>query len=115
MRALRGAGYALGPAFAEGPSRFRGLCRLAPGRPVRQLDLLFVDRPEAFPFALLAYTGDRGFTIALRRAARERGLSLSERGLAPEPPGRRFESERDVFAALGVPYVPPSRRITTLD
>lgn len=103
-------------------SAFRGLCRLAPGRPVRQLDVLFVDRLDAFACAMLAYTGDRAWTIALRRAARARGLALSERGLAPlatesqesRPRGQDPDcpkTERGVFAALGVAYVPPSGRV----
>lgn len=87
-----------------------------------QADLRLV--PEAqFAFALHHFTGSKDHNVQLRQRALARGLSLSEWGLVPaegegtakakaEAQGRRSDirSEADLFAALGLHFIPPELR-----
>lgn len=82
-----------GPVTREGP---RTTARLASGLPV---DLLAV-APDRFAPALAARTGSAAHRARLAALARERGVDLD----AP------FESEEAVYAALGLPAVPPELR-----
>jgi DNA polymerase (family 10) len=77
---------------------------------------------EQFPFALHHFTGSKDHNVQMRQRALARGLSLSEWGLAPaEGEGRVKEkvagappptihSEEELFAALGLPFIPPELR-----
>jgi DNA polymerase (family X) len=76
-----------------------------------QVDLRVV--PEAVFGAALAYfTGSKAHNVALRQRAIERGLKLSEYGLFArddeDPVAAR--DERDVYAALELPWIPPELR-----
>ena len=84
-------------------------CALPGGGALRRVDLCAVPEGE-LPFALLHFTGDRAFTLMLRRRARLMGLTLNEHGLcgAPSPPA--LAGERGVLEFLGVPWVPPRKR-----
>lgn len=82
---------------------------------VRFLDGLTADLrvvpPDAFAAALVCFTGSGAHTSALRARAKARGLRLDAQGLLdgrgrPRP----AESERDVYAALGLAYVEPELR-----
>ena len=80
-----------------------------------QADLRIV--PEAqFAFALHHFTGSKQHNVEMRQRALARGFSLSEWGLsatgeassaAPIP---TVSEERDLFAALGLAFVPPELR-----
>jgi DNA polymerase (family 10) len=62
--------------------------------------------------ALLYFTGSKGHNIKLRQRALARGLTLNEYALA-EPDGGRVvasETEEQVYAALGLPWIPPELR-----
>jgi DNA polymerase/3'-5' exonuclease PolX len=81
----------------------------------RRLDLLVVPT-EQFPFALLYFTGSGDFNVAFRKHALSLGYTLNEHTMvplkgssAPMPPG--MKSEKDIFAFLGLRYVPPEERI----
>ena len=82
---------------------------------VRFLDGLSADlrivEPEAFPAALLCFTGSGEHTSALRARAKLRGFRLDAGGLA-DARGRRVraDSESDIYAALDLEYVEPELR-----
>jgi len=93
--------------------------RLASGL---QADLRIVPE-EQFAFALHHFTGSKDHNVQLRQRALTRGLSLSEWGLVPaEGEGTAKEkvqqghgvasiqTERELFAALGLAYIPPELR-----
>jgi DNA polymerase (family 10) len=69
---------------------------------------------EQFYFALHHFTGSKEHNVAMRHRALSRGLSMSEWGfksLEGGPavaPGAKDEAE--VFAALGLPWIPPELR-----
>jgi DNA polymerase (family 10) len=91
----------------------------ADGRSV-QVDLRLVE-PGAWGAALMYFTGSKEHNVRMRERALKRGLTLSEHGLFPldedeTPPHSRGirpvagETEAEVFAALGLPWMPPETR-----
>jgi DNA polymerase (family 10) len=74
-----------------------------------QVDLRVV--PEASYGAALAYfTGSKAHNIALRRRAQARGLKLNEYGVFRGERMLAGETEESVYAALGLPWIPPELR-----
>jgi DNA polymerase (family 10) len=86
-----------------------------------QADLRIVPA-EQFAFALHHFTGSKDHNVQMRQRALERGLSLSEWGLVPaEGEGTARDKaaqhgslpaadETAIFAALGLPFIPPELR-----
>jgi DNA polymerase (family X) len=73
---------------------------------------LRVVAPEAFGAALQYFTGSKAHNVRLREMAVRRGLKISEYGVFDETTGARVagESEADVYAAVGLPWIPPELR-----
>uniref|UniRef100_A0A3P9MGC1 DNA-directed DNA/RNA polymerase mu n=1 Tax=Oryzias latipes TaxID=8090 RepID=A0A3P9MGC1_ORYLA len=74
---------------------------------------LVVSPISQFAFALLGWTGSKLFERELRRwAGHERGMSLSSHALYDNKQGAylRAASEEEIFAHLGLEFVPPSER-----
>ncbi len=85
-----------------------------------QADLRVVE-PSAWGAALMYFTGSKEHNVRLRELALKKGCTLNEYGLFPEddgatPPQRRgvkplaSRTERDVYAELGLPFIPPEIR-----
>jgi DNA polymerase (family 10) len=81
-----------------------------------QADLRVVTDAE-YPFALLYFTGGKEHNIVMRQRAIQRGLRLNEYGLFKSKEETRdpkllvkCKTEEDVFAELGLPYIPPEIR-----
>jgi DNA polymerase (family 10) len=93
-----------------------------------QADLRIVPEDQ-FVFALHHFTGSKEHNVQMRQRALGRGLSLSEWGLAPAEgegsvkekvsavgspagggSGRHVETEKDLFAILGLAEIPPELR-----
>jgi DNA polymerase (family 10) len=74
-----------------------------------QVDLRVVPR-ESYGAALHYFTGSKAHNIAVRRLAQERGLKLNEYGLFRGAKRVAGETEESVFAAVGLPYIPPELR-----
>ncbi|MGD9762449.1 MAG: DNA polymerase/3'-5' exonuclease PolX [Candidatus Binatia bacterium] len=68
---------------------------------------------ESFGAALAYFTGSKDHNIALRRLAIERGLKLNEYGVFDGDRAIAGATEADVYAALGLPYIPPELREMT--
>jgi DNA polymerase (family 10) len=62
--------------------------------------------------AMQYFTGSKAHNIALRDRALHRGLKLNEYGVFRVDDGARIagETEEDVYAALGLPWIPPELR-----
>src|SRR5213593_2347723 len=75
------------------------------------LDLRVV-APEAFGAALQYFTGSKAHNVRLLEMAVRRGLKISEYGVFDEATGARVagETEEDVYAAVGLPWIPPELR-----
>lgn len=82
-----------------------------------QIDLRVV-AAESFGAALQYFTGSKEHNVRLRGRARDHGLTLNEYGLsrigadADAPPVVRLASrtEEEVYAAVGLPWIPPELR-----
>jgi len=91
--------------LARGPTKATVRLRIG-----LQVDLRVLP-PESFGAALHHFTGSKAHDIAIRTRAVQRGLELSEYGVFDRE-GRRLggEREEDVFAAVGLPWIPPELR-----
>ena len=81
-----------------------------------QADLRVVSDAQ-YPFALAYFTGSKEHNIVMRQRAIQRGLRLNEYGLFRSKEETRdpellvpCQSEEDIFAALGLAYIPPELR-----
>ncbi len=92
--------------LAKGPTRSSILSR---GN--LQIDLRVIP-PDVYGAALQYFTGSKAHNIALRELAIQDGLKLSEYGLFEIKTGRRVAgvSEEEVYARLGMGWIPPELR-----
>jgi DNA polymerase (family 10) len=76
-----------------------------------QVDLRVVE-PAAFGAALVYFTGSKQHNIRIREMAQKKGLKISEYGVFKESTGRRVagKTEEEVYAAIGLPWIPPELR-----
>ena len=74
-----------------------------------QVDLRAVPL-DCFGAALHYFTGSKAHSIALRRLARAQGLKVNEYGVFRGHQRLAGETEASVYAALGLPYIPPELR-----
>ena len=76
-----------------------------------QVDLRVVE-PESLGAAFAYFTGSKQHNIRIREMAVKRGLKISEYGVFRERGGRRIAgaSEEEVYAAVGLPWIPPELR-----
>jgi len=89
---------------AQGPTR--ATLRLRNGL---QVDIRVV-QAVAFGAALHYFTGSKAHNIAVRRLAMARGLKLNEYGLFRNEKRVGGRTEDEVFAAVGLPGIPPELR-----
>lgn len=75
------------------------------------IDLRVVE-PDQFGNLLQHFTGSRDHNLQLREAAVRRGLHVSEYGILDDATGEttRCASEEEVYARLGLQFVPPELR-----
>lgn len=76
-----------------------------------KVDLKVVE-PDQFGNVLQHFTGSKAHNVAMRETVVRRGLHVSEYGVLDDATGEtlRCASEEDVYAALGLAWVPPELR-----
>lgn len=76
-----------------------------------QADVRVVE-PESFGAALQYFTGSKDHNVKLREKAVKKGLKVNEYGVFRVRGDRRIagETEEDVYAAVGLPWIPPEIR-----
>ncbi|HEX9610521.1 MAG TPA: PHP domain-containing protein, partial [Gemmatimonadales bacterium] len=89
---------------AQGPTR--ATVRLAGGL---QVDLRAVE-PEAYGAALQYFTGSQAHSIELRKIAQAKKLKLNEYGVYAGTRRLAGRTEEEVYAALGLDWIPPELR-----
>ncbi|MFA5788107.1 MAG: DNA polymerase/3'-5' exonuclease PolX [Actinomycetota bacterium] len=79
-----------------------------------QVDLRVVE-PGVYGAALQYFTGSKEHNVKVRELAVKRGLKLSEYGLFETQTGRRLAAgtEAEVYARLGMAWIPPALREDT--
>lgn len=65
---------------------------------------------ESFGAALQYFTGSQQHNIVLRRLAQQQGLKINEYGVFRDDDRIAGETEEDVYAAVGLPWIPPELR-----
>ncbi len=68
---------------------------------------------ESFGAALNYFTGSKDHNVALRRVAIEKKLKLNEYGVFRGEKAVAGKTEEEVYAVLGLPYIPPELREMT--
>lgn len=74
-----------------------------------QADLRVVS-PDCFGAALCYFTGSKEHNTRLRGLAQDKGLRLNEYGVFKEEKSPPMATEEEVYAALGLPFIPPELR-----
>jgi DNA polymerase (family X) len=76
-----------------------------------KIDLKVVE-PDQFGNVLQHFTGSKAHNVALRESAVRRGLHVSEYGILDDATGDtlRCSTEEEVYAALGLEWIPPELR-----
>ncbi len=75
-----------------------------------QIDIRFVP-PESGGAALLYFTGSKEYNVMMRKVAIEKGCLLNEYGLFKDGELIAGATEEDVCQKLGLPWLPPQKRI----
>jgi DNA polymerase/3'-5' exonuclease PolX len=122
-------GYIVG-SLTAGKTKWMGYVQL-PGGVVRRLDLMLTP-PAEYAFAILYFTGSDKFNVAFRSHCLSLGYTLNEHALTIKPttvvtasggagaaastvpsakPVPLLEKEEDIFAFVGLRYVPPTERV----
>jgi len=99
-----------------GNSKCLVIGRLSPAHKARRVDFLYTP-PQEYPFAVLYFTGSKGFNTTMREHALSRSYTLNEHGLSVME-GRKkgamvsetFADEAAIFAFLGLAYKTPAER-----
>ena len=94
-------------------TKFMGFCRLSADLPIRRIDIRYMPF-NAYPAALLYFTGSGTFNQNMRRYAKKEGFKLNEYGLYKKS-GDKYKhidvaNEKDIFSKLNLPYVKPKDR-----
>ncbi|AYV81256.1 MAG: DNA polymerase family X protein [Harvfovirus sp.] len=94
----------------EVKTKYMGYCKYD-GDPVRRIDIRFIPY-DSYYTAILYFTGPKDFNKRMRLLAISLGYHLSEYSLVEEEGNRPvpINSEKDVFDALGMEYLPPEKR-----
>jgi DNA polymerase (family 10) len=90
--------------MSQGPTR--ATVRLSGGL---QVDLRAVE-PDAYGSALQYFTGSQAHSIELRKIAQAKKLKLNEYGVYQGTRRVAGRTEEDVYAALGLDWIPPELR-----
>ncbi len=87
----------------------KGSVRMAVAASTIQVDLRVIPA-DVFGAAWQYFTGSKEHNVRLRELAVRRGWSLSEYGLTEGDRTIAARNEEDIYAALGLPWIPPELR-----
>lgn len=74
-----------------------------------QVDLRVVAQ-QSYGAALHYFTGSKAHNIAIRRSAQQLGLKVNEYGVFRGAQRTAGDSEKSVYRAVGLPWIPPELR-----
>jgi DNA polymerase (family 10) len=74
-----------------------------------QVDLRIVEK-KSFGSALQYFTGSKDHNVELRKIAQKKGLKLNEYGLFKKKTRKAGKTEKEVYSALGLSWIPPELR-----
>lgn len=79
-----------------------------------EMDLRVVPE-ESFGAAMQYFTGSKEHNVEVRHRAREQGLKVNEYGVYRDDELVAGRTEEDVYAAIGLPWIPPELRENRLE
>ena len=102
--------------LSRGPTKCLVVAKLPRHKIARRVDFLFTS-DDAYPFALLYFTGSKEFNTEMRERALRMGYTLNEHGFS-KMEGRKkgakvdkvFSSEEEIFDFLKMKYKDPCDR-----
>lgn len=99
--------------LALGPTKYMGIFKLKDSI-ARRIDIRLVNN-EAWPYALLYFTGSKQLMIEMRSKAQAMGLTMNEYSLTNSQ-GMTYpaKTEKDIFDYLGMKYLEPNQRSVML-
>jgi len=102
--------------LSRGKTKSLVVAKLPSSKFHRRVDFLYTKHVE-YPFAVLYFTGSKGFNTVMRGHALKMGYSLNEHGISKmvdkkktEQLQNEFGTERDIFDFLGLEYKEPEDR-----
>ena len=122
--------------LSRGPSKCLVVTKLPWATHARRVDFLYTT-PKEYPFAVLYFTGSKGFNTVMRERALAMGLTMNEHGFSKKSPARSeilvaedrkssdkmegkkkgepvtdvFTTEKDIFDYLKLEYKEPQDRV----
>ncbi len=78
-------------------------------RPGIQMDVRVVE-PDSWGAALAYFTGSKAHNIRVRELALEKGLKINEYGVFKGEEKIAGKTEEEVYASIGLPFIPPELR-----
>jgi NAD-dependent DNA ligase len=100
--------------LSRGDSKCLVIARISTPKYARRVDFLYTS-PQEYPFAVLYFTGSKGFNTVMRGHALKHGYSLNEHELTVKNSGEKVEGkfveEKDIFDFLQLQYKTPSERV----
>jgi DNA ligase (NAD+) len=100
--------------LSRGDSKCLVIARISTPKYARRVDFLYTT-PQEYPFAVLYFTGSKGFNTVMRGHALKRGYSLNEHELTVKSSGEKvhgkFVEEKDIFDFLQLQYKTPGERV----
>ena len=100
-------------------TKYMGFGRLANKRICRRIDMRCIES-ESLPAAMLYFTGSGEFNKNMRTFALKKGYTINEYGIYKLKPDKtkgeklNVETEQDIFKVLGLDYVEPKDRLSTV-
>ena len=102
--------------LSRGKTKSLVVAKIPSSKVHRRVDFLYTKHQE-YPFAVLYFTGSKGFNTVMRGHALKLGYSLNEHGISKmvdkkktEQLQNTFDSERDIFDFLALEYREPEDR-----
>ncbi len=102
--------------LSRGKTKSLVVAKIPSSKVHRRVDFLYT-KHEEYPFAVLYFTGSKGFNTVMRGHALKMGYSLNEHGISKmvdkkktEQLQNTFANERDIFDFLGLEYREPEDR-----
>ncbi len=83
--------------------------RVKAGQSTIQMDIRVVE-PDSWGAALAYFTGSKAHNIRVRELALEKGLKINEYGVFKGETKIAGKTEEEVYASIGLPFIPPELR-----
>jgi NAD-dependent DNA ligase/DNA polymerase/3'-5' exonuclease PolX len=100
--------------LSRGDSKCLVIASISTSKYARRVDFLYTS-PQEYPFAVLYFTGSKGFNTVMRGHALKQGYSLNEHELTVKNSGEKvhgkFVEEKDIFDFLQLQYKTPGERL----